>query len=144
MQLLLQKQEKQAQQWMVYQLQYFTKTGTSTSFLTRYSTWPRTAFFNWVSKVIRDCMHLTSQCDRSRKFALFSQPIRCKTKTDQSVARVFPRFGWFDCFHLEYHWFSKIFSFFLIGRFGFTTLNRKALCHVDEGKSGLLHEQIWK
>ena len=81
-------------------------------------------------------MHLTSQCDRSREFALFSQPIRCKTKTDQSVARVFRLFSLRVSLILEDIFLFSDWSF------GFTTLNRKALRHVDEGKSGLLHEQI--
>ena len=35
----------------------------------------------------------TSLCDFSRKLALFSQPIRCKTKTNRTfVTRVFARF----------------------------------------------------
>lgn len=72
-------------------------------------------------------------CDWSRKLAPLSQPIRCKTKTNQElVARVFSRVRKFRCFSFEFSLAFKSISFLLIGRFdyfgfGFGTLIRKAL-----------------
>ena len=53
------------------------------------------AFFNWASRVIA-LICSTSFYDWSRKLALLSQPIRCKTQTnDDLVVRVFPPFRQF-------------------------------------------------
>ena len=60
--------------------------------------------FNWVSKIIRDCIGFcfNSLFDWSRKLAPFSQPIRCKANTKcELVASVFPRFRQFACFNSE-------------------------------------------
>ena len=52
------------------------------------------AILHWVSKVFRNCYGFCflSLCDWSRKLALFSQPIRFKTKTNPNlVTHGFPR-----------------------------------------------------
>ena len=88
-------------------------------------------FLYGIEQVSIECF--TSLCDWFRKLAQLSQPIRCKTKTNHDlVARVFPRFRQFGfCFEfslalkgifLSSYWLLWLF------RFGFTTLNRKALC----------------
>ena len=47
--------------------------------------------------------NLASLCYWSRKLAPFSQPIRCKTKTNHDlVFRVFPRFRRGACFSFEF------------------------------------------
>ena len=92
-----------------------------------------------------------SLCNRSRKLASLSQPIRCKTKTNRDlVTCVFPRFGYLRFPALWLHAFSRalvslpvsserLFSLFPVchwdyNSFGLTTLNRKELfvkahCH---------------
>ena len=82
--------------------------------------WNRT-IFNWVSKVIRDCIgfNFTTLCDWSRKLATWSL----------AFSRAW---GLLPVFTLSSHWLPLKFSFVLIGHydyfvFGFTTLNRKAL-----------------
>ena len=57
-----------------------------------------------MSYVIRDCLFLfSSLCDWSEKLTLFSQPIRCKTKTNfDLVACVFPRFRRFGRLYSEF------------------------------------------
>ena len=68
----------------------------------------------------------TSLCDFSRKLALFSQPIRCKTKTNRTfVTRVFARFTQVIRFYSAFSLAPcDIFPSFFIC---FTILNRKAL-----------------
>ena len=88
-------------------------------------------FLYGIEQVSIECF--TSLCDWFRKLAPLSQPIRCKNETNLDlVARVFPRFRQFGfCFEfslalkgifLSSYWLLWLF------RFGFTTLNRKALC----------------
>ena len=57
-----------------------------------------------MSYVIRDCSFLfSSLCDWSEKLRLFSEPIRCKTKTNfDLVACVFPRFRRFGRLYFEF------------------------------------------
>ena len=58
------------------------------------------------------CFCFTSLCDWSKKLEPFSQPIRCKTKTNHYlVARVFPHSGKFGRFY-----------------FGFSALSLKDTC----------------
>ena len=69
-------------------------------------------------------------CDWSRKLALLSQPIRCKTNTNYDL--VFPRLGSWVGFTWSSDWLLKYFPFSnwffgIYPCFGFTTLNRKAL-----------------
>ena len=85
------------------------------------------AIFNWVSKVIRDCIG----------FALlrFNTVIGLENSRhplNQSDAKVKPIATWSLAFSRAWGRFPLKFSFVLIGRcdyfgFGFTTLNRKAL-----------------
>ena len=93
------------------------------------------AIFNWVSKVIRDCIG----------FALLRSVIGLENSRhplNQSDAKLKPIATWslafsrawdrLGVFTLIYHWFVVIFVFVLIGRcdyfgFGFSTLNWKLL-----------------
>ena len=60
--------------------------------------------FNWVSKIIRDCIGFcfNSLFDWFKELAPFSQPIRCKANTKcELVAFVFPRSRQFAYFNSE-------------------------------------------
>ena len=54
---------------------------------------------------------------KCRKLASSSQPIKCKTKTNNaSTTRVFPRFSHLTCFTFNSHWLLKTVTFLLICR----------------------------
>ena len=60
--------------------------------------------FNGMSRVIHDCfVFVLLHSHWSRKLTPFSQPIRCKTKTNQDlVAHFFQHFRQFVCFSFEF------------------------------------------
>ena len=81
--------------------------------------------FNWVSKVIRDCIGFALLCS-------VSGLENSRHLLSQSDTKLKPITTWLHAFTSISHWLPLIFSFVLIGRcdyfgFGFTTLNRKAL-----------------
>ena len=66
---------------------------------------PFRPIFIWVSKIFRDYIGFASlrTVIWPKNFAPRSQPIRCKTKTiNDLVARVFPRFRQFGCYHSDF------------------------------------------
>ena len=75
----------------------------------------------------RDCFSFCSTllCDSFRKLEPFSQPIRCKAKTNHDLVtrvtnhdlltRVFLRFRHLSQFHFEFSLALKVFPFLLIG-----------------------------
>ena len=87
--------------------------------------WVNIVIFNWVLKVIRDCIG----------FALLCSVIGLENSRhllSQSDTKLKPITTWLHAFTSISHWLPLIFSFVLIGccdyfGFGFTTLNRKAL-----------------
>ena len=78
------------------------------------------------------CLCFTLLYDWSRKLASLSQPIRCRTITNNClVVRVFPRFRQFGYFYCAFSLALWVFSFILIGRcdyfsFAFMSINQEA------------------
>ena len=97
-----------------------------------------------MSKVTEIALVLPSICDWSRNLAPLYQPIICKIETNHDlVARVFPRFREFGCFHFEFSLALQgilIFSDYF--GCGFTPHSRKTLFTIiqvflnDPGDSG--------
>ena len=112
----------------------------SSRLLSRVYHWRLRAIFNWVSKVIRDYIG----------FALLrsvigpsSQQIRCKTKTNHDlVARFFPHFKQFGCFHFEFSIAPKGILWFNFG-FGFTTINRKVSTLAIKQSLSRKSKNVW-
>ena len=66
---------------------------------------PFKPIFIWVSKIFLDYIGFAAlrTVIWPKNFALRSQPIRCKNKTIHDlVARVFPRFRQFGCYHSDF------------------------------------------
>ena len=97
-----------------------------------------------MSKVTEIALVLPSICDWARNLAPLYQPIICKIETNHDlVARVFPRFREFGCFHFEFSLALQgilIFSDYF--GCGFTPHSRKTLFTIiqiflnDPGDSG--------